>query len=82
MIFKSCHCTSDSDIFVSSEGYELIRSVLGFGIERVSIIYQGVKVHQIEAQDGLQKAMDWCRDYRLTLPVPELDFANYAEQQR
>jgi hypothetical protein len=79
MIFKSCHGTDNSDIFISDEGYELVRQTLGFEIERVVIIYHGERVHQIQAQEGLAKAMTWCREHNR---IPELHFATYCEQQR
>ena len=58
MKWTSTHGTDASDIYIS-DGWELIRKVLGFGLDRATIIRHGVKVHQIEAQDGLGKAMDW-----------------------
>ena len=83
MIFHSLHGNKDSDIFTSREGYELIRTVLGFDIQRVSIIYQGVKVHQVEAQEGLNRAMDWCQEHaRLQQAIPETTFSEHCEQQR
>lgn len=59
MKWTSTHGTDASDIYISNE-WELVRKVLGFDIERVAIIRGGVKVHQIEAQEGLRRAMDWC----------------------
>jgi hypothetical protein len=80
--FKSCHGTSTGDIYISGP-YELVRATVGFGIERVAIIYHGQKVHQIEALDGLEKAMRWCLEHHAKpAPVPELDFAEYSEIQR
>ena len=59
LVWKSTHGTGDSDIYQSGD-WELVRKILGFDIERVTIIKAGERVHQIEAQDGLRKAMDWC----------------------
>ena len=70
MKWISTHGTDTSDIYVSPP-WELIRRVVGFGTDRVTIIKHGVKVHQIEAQDGLQKAMDWCS--RPTTPETDLE---------
>lgn len=82
MIFRSCGGTGDSDIYIG-HGYELVRHIGGFGVDIVSIIYHGAKVHEIVAQDGLQKAMAWCReDARLREQIPEVDFATHADMQR
>ena len=59
MQWISTHGSAESDIFQCNE-WELVRKILGFDIERVAIIRGGVKVHQIEAQEGLRRAMDWC----------------------
>jgi hypothetical protein len=56
----STHGCDNSDIYQTDDGkWELVRKVIGFGIERVSIIHDGERVHQLEAVEGLRKAMDW-----------------------
>lgn len=62
MKWTSTHGAGESDIYVSGD-YELVRKVIGFGIERVTVIYHGDRIHQLEAAEGLRKAMDWCVEH-------------------
>jgi len=68
MKWLSTHGTGESDVYQCDE-WELVRKVLGFDIERVVIIHKGEKVMQIEAQDGLRKAMEYCASVRMKSPA-------------
>jgi hypothetical protein len=66
---KWINCGSgDSDIYQCAD-WELVRKVIGFGMECVTIFKAGERVMQIEAQEGLKKAMDWCSGVRMKAPA-------------
>lgn len=80
MLWISCHGTADSDIFQSGP-YELVRTTMGFGWDKVVIIYNGVKVRELgPVYEGLAKARAWCDEHAAL--TPEIDFAQYADMSR
>jgi hypothetical protein len=65
----------DSDIYQCAD-WELVRKAIGFGMERVTILKAGERVMQIEAQEGLKKAMEWVASQSRVMKTPAFEHEN------
>jgi len=85
--------TGDSATYRSGEYEFRLSADLGFGWQRCVILWRGQPIKTVTALNALDRATYWVRKREQELvsldavdlgrePVPELDFAQFADMQR